>query len=135
MTQSTKWRGLGALALIAAACSDGNQKAPVAPSGRVFRPTYVVVGSTKRLNLTDEDQQKVTFKDPIQGAKDATGQCRFNIDPNTMHPLQPTVVGEWNVETCAGLVYSFRPTPAPRPPKGTKHEDSTRITYTAPTPP
>jgi hypothetical protein len=84
---------------------------------------YVVAGTTKRLNLTAEDQARVAFKDPIQGATDAKGQCRFSIDPNNMHPNHGTLVGEWNVETCAGLVYSFGP--ASRPPKGKKHEHVT----------
>jgi hypothetical protein len=78
MTQTTKRRGLIALALIAlAACSgDGTQNAaPFAPTGRVFRPVYVVNGTTKRLNLTTEDQAKVAFKDPIQGVKDAPGNA------------------------------------------------------------
>jgi hypothetical protein len=134
MTLIMTWRGLAALALtaVAAACSDGNQKTPFTPSTRTLRPTYIMNGSTKRLNLTDEDQQKVAFKDPIRGSKDAAGQCRFNLDPNTMHPMHPTIVGEWNVETCAGLVYSFRPGAARQPPNGAKHVDTTTITLPAP---
>jgi hypothetical protein len=99
----------------------------------VLGPAYVITGLTKRLNLTAEDSAKVAYKDPIQGTKDGRGECRFEIDPNTMHPLHPTVVGDWNLETCSGLVYSFRLSPAKRPPRGIKHEHRGEITYAPPT--
>jgi hypothetical protein len=122
------------LAASLVACSDEEKKAPLAPPVSPFGPMYIVTGTTKRLNLVPEDEEKVAFKDPIQGTKDAKGECQFKIDPSTMRQNHPTVVGEWNVDTCAGFVYAFRPVPARRPPKGIKRADTITVAYPPPEP-
>src|SRR5688500_8891466 len=108
-----------ALAIVAlAACGDStDQTTPgVAPS-QESPPAYITEGAKVRLNLlTAEARNRVSFKDPIQGVKNALGECEFRPDPATMRKSPYTgLVGEYDTETCAGLMYYFPPNDAPHP--------------------
>ena len=100
---------LAAVAVVVAivACNRDN---PTALSRRPLagQPVYLTDGNTKRLRLrTPEAQASMLYKDPIQGVMDATGQCRFH-DLGKMRIGLMAAVGEWNTETCAGLLFYFR---------------------------
>ena len=102
---------------VVVACGSTDQSTPgVAPQQRV-PPTYLHEGTKVRLNLlTPQARARVAFKDRIQGTKNTQGQCEFRPNPATMRksPLS-AVVGEYDTETCAGLLYYFSPNPTPHP--------------------
>ena len=106
----------------AGAC-DSSQQAPSGVESRLRpRGAYLQSGNVKRLNLpTPEAQASVTYKDPVQGVLGADGRCRF---PNLgrMRVGLMATVGEWNTETCAGLLYYFRNNPNARPQAPSKAE-------------
>lgn len=120
--QPYRARSLAALVLLvaAAACSDTSTKdSPVGAEKRQRPPTYVIQEGKVRLNLqTPEARARVVYRDPVQGVKDANGKCTF---PN-LGRIRPgkdlsALVGEWDTETCAGLLYYFRAQPTDRHPK------------------
>jgi hypothetical protein len=107
----TKLGGLAAL-MLAVACDTAQ-----APPAQSPQPTFITEGTKVRLNLlTPQARARVALKDPIQGVKNARGGCEFRPDAGTMRksPLS-AVVGEYDTETCAGLLYYFPPNPRPHP--------------------
>src|SRR5512134_899894 len=115
-TRATLVAALAIVGVVVACDSTNQSTASIAPPNRVA-PTYLHEGTKVRLNLlTRQARARVAFKDPIQGVKNARGECEFRPNPATMRksPLS-AVVGEYDTETCAGLMYYFPPNPTPHP--------------------
>ena len=75
------------LAIVAlAACGDStDQTTPGVAPQPSSPPAYITEGAKVRLNLlTPQARSRVAFKDPIQGVKNALGECEFRPDPATM---------------------------------------------------
>ena len=115
-------RGVVSLAMIVAlaACGDSTTRAAPLEAGRKLgTPARIREGTKIRLNLaTPEARAQVVYKDPVQGVKDANGKCQFpDIGQNSgkMRIGLMATVGEWDTETCAGLLYYFKPSTRPHP--------------------
>jgi hypothetical protein len=101
------------IALGIAACDSSQTATASVQAPQTPRGAFLQYGNIKRLNLTTpEAQASVIYKDPVQGMKDATGACRFPYLGKMRIGLM-AAVGEWNIETCAGLLYYFRNTMGP----------------------
>ena len=115
------------LVVVLVACDSSSKDVPSAAPVRRGQPAFLTEGTTRRLNLpTPEARASVLYKDPVQGVKDASGKCRFpDIGQNSgkMRIGLGATVGEWDTETCAGLLYYFKPSTRPHP-KPSKEETS-----------
>ena len=101
------------LAILASAGCDSSSKLPLTASPPAGYQPFIRTGTTIRLNLpTPEAKASVLYKDPVQGEKWADSKCHFpDIGQNDgrMRIGLAATVGEWDTETCKGLLYYFRP--------------------------
>ena len=88
-------------------------------------PQWVQDGTKRRINLaTPEARARVAYKDPVQGAKNTEGTCVFSrLGVMRSDPSLTALVGEWDTNTCAGLLYYFRANPSD-PPQKPMREDT-----------
>ena len=92
---------------------------PSAYNGVRATPQWVQDGTKRRLNLsTPEARARVAYKDPVQGEKNAEGTCVFSrLGEMRADATLTALVGEWDTNTCAGLLYYFRANPSDPPQK------------------
>ena len=97
---------------------------PAAYNAVRVTPTWVQNGTKRRLNLaTPEARARVAYKDPVQGVKNAEGACVFSwLGELRTDPTLTALVGEWDTNTCAGLLYYFRSNPSDPPQKPVRED-------------
>jgi hypothetical protein len=106
--------------VVLVACGDSSTKdSPVEAARKLGVPARIREGTKIRLNLaTPEARAQVLYKDPVQGVRGANGKCQFpDVGQNSgkMRVGLMATVGEWDTETCAALLYYFKPSTRPHP--------------------
>jgi hypothetical protein len=124
--QAQCYRAFALTLTVVTAARSGCEPADLPAAYNVVRatPQWVQDGTKRRLNLsTPEARARVAYKAPVQGVKNAEGTCVFSrLGEMRADPTLTALVGEWDTNTCAGLLYYFRANPSDPPQKPTRED-------------